>query len=215
MKKPFDDTIYDVADAHIWIEREGEKRSLFYNIETKERAIRFFRWLRIRKDPPTRTSELFFVKFNEMMLDTEMSNIDMIMNDTYFWHTLFDNFNGVHVRWRKNSDGTDTPFIEIVESGRELWGIPLVDGKYGVLVSGYHSDLIIMNVEGDRVTTQIVKRKNRPKPNTGGVDFWNHRVKERLMTGSWADDADTGRETMGAYRARTGVQGEPESTRKR
>jgi hypothetical protein len=174
-RKPFHDALYEVVSAHMWIENEDEKRYLFYDIVVKYRYTDLIR--RWNNHPPYQEANILFVEYNDSMLNPEMSNIDMITY-YYFWH-----FSGAYnsnkaFHWKQEVNGEEIYYIEIVERGKEEWGIPLVDGEYGVLVSGYHSDLIKMEIQGDTVTTQIIKRKKVPKSNSGGIDFWQYNRNE-------------------------------------
>jgi hypothetical protein len=165
---------YEVISADFWIERHNENRYLAYHVMGRTRFVGFFAlffWW--HRGPRTQHWYLNFIYYDERIFYPQLlPNIQMFESygdfRGFFWG--MDDFLLDPAAYNRilNQDWAFPPtilptgnafYLEIVRAPDRRYGIPLVDGKYVVLIDRRDSDIIVIDVVGDNISTQIIKRK--------------------------------------------------------
>ncbi len=72
----------------------------------------------------------------------------------------------------------DVPFLRDNRTRTMPLGVPMEDGKYAILFNGYHSDMLVIDINGDSVTSRVVVRKKITKTANRNSDIGGIRWYE-------------------------------------
>jgi hypothetical protein len=160
----------EIVSADMWIETHNERRYLAYTIIFREQPKGFFSFLFRREYPLEYAYSLWFLRYNESVLQGFYFNYTVVgMCGGIYWPLAM----GAHdyfLEQKMYSQDWGFPhppginYYELVDEDKRL-GLPLKDGKYVVLLASgfYASDIIIMDVLGDNISLQIMTREGKIK----------------------------------------------------